>query len=405
MKSLSLYIFSFVLLAACSQGTNHDGHNEKQPAAETTATQYTCPMHPQIVKHEPGTCPICGMDLVEVTTANHKTDGLMLTDTQMKLANITIQPVSEKPIGQTVLVNGRLTVDEQKTEVISSRATGRIEKLFVKETGQSIRKGEPLYTLYSETLLTLQQEYLLAKEQYETLGQREKRYKSFLDAAERKLFLYGLTRSQISQLTHKNAGDPRVTFLSPASGIVTEVSVAEGQYVGEGVPLYKIEDISSLWVEAELYSHETSLVKVGDKINITISGTASSSVNAEVSFLSPEFRNGTQITIMRASIDNDDNRFKPGQHAQVFLTHSSKEAIAIPVDAVIRDGQGSHVYVLSGNNTFRPQMVQTGVEGFEQVEITDGLKQGDTIAVTGAYLLHSERVMKNGTDPTVEHGH
>lgn len=405
MKTLSLYILPFIVLLGCSGQANHEGHNEVQPAAETASTQFTCPMHPQIIQDKPGTCPICGMDLVEVTKGSADRDGLMLTDSQMKLANITTQPVSAKPIGQTVVINGRLTVDEQKTEIISSRAGGRIEKLFIKETGQSIRKGDPLYTLYSEELLTLQQEYLLAREQYETLGQGEKRYKSFLDAAERKLILYGLTQSQISQLRNKNASEPRVTFLAPASGIVTEINGAEGQYVAEGAALYKIEDIGSLWVEAELYPNETSLVSVGDEINVRISGTENASVEADVNFLSPEFRNGTQITIIRASIDNLDNRFKPGQHAQVFLTHSSREGIAVPVNAVIRDGKGSHVYVLSGNNTFRPQMVKTGIEGLDHVEITDGLKEGDTVAVTGAYLLYSEMILKNGTDPMAAHGH
>lgn len=400
LSNFKFQISNFLLLTFLVAGCT----SEKEHTHSSNA-EYTCPMHPQVVQDQPGTCPVCGMDLVQVTNGNETTDAIMLTDSQIKLANITIQPVSIKPIGQTVVINGRLTVDEQKTEVISSRAAGRIEKLFIKETGQSIRAGERLYTLYSENLLTLQQEYLLAKEQYEALGQTEKRYKSFLDAAERKLLLYGLTKSQVRQLTDRNALEPRITFLAPASGIATEINAAEGQYISEGTMLYKIEDIGSLWVEAELYPDETSLVNVGDKVSITISGAARASVDAKISFLSPEFRNNTQITVMRAAIDNPDSRFKPGQHAQVFLTHSSEEAIAIPVDAVIRDGQGSHVYVQSGHNTFRPRMVKTGVEGFEQVEITEGLKESDTVAVTGAYLLYSEMILKKGKDPMAEHNH
>lgn len=334
-----------------------------------------------------------------------QTPELMLTNSQIKLANITTQAVGTQNIGQTVPINARLVVDDQKSEVVSSRAGGRIEKLFIKETGQRIRKGQPLYVLYSEALLTLQREYLLAKEQYEALGQAEKRYKSFFEAAERKLLLYGLTPTQITRLTQQSALEARITFLAPTSGIVTEINVTEGQYVAEGAALYRIEDIGKLWVEAELYPGESSLVKPGDTVNIRITGSETRPAEGTVIFLSPEFRNNSQITVMRASIDNAENRFKPGQHAQVFLTHSAREAIAIPSDAVIRDEHGSHVYVQHGHNTFRPHFVRTGIESVDLVEITEGLQPGDTVAVTGSYLLYSELILKQGTDPMAGHQH
>jgi Cu(I)/Ag(I) efflux system membrane fusion protein len=108
---------------------------------------------------------------------------------------------------------------------------------------------------------------------------------------------------------------------------------------------------------------------------------------------------------MRASLENRNLRYKPGQQVQVFLTHSSKEAIAVPTDAVIRDGKGSHIYRQAGNNTFRPVIVKTGVESFDQVEITEGISEGDTVAVSGAYLLYSELILKKGTDPMAGHNH
>ena len=362
-------------------------------------------MHPQVIQDKPGTCPICGMDLVKVQRSGDSGNNLMLTDSQIKLANIVTAGVDKRPVGETVVINGRLSADEEHSQVVSSRASGRIEKLFIKETGRQVRKGEPLYVLYSETLLTLQQEYLLAKAQYEQLGQSQRRYKSFLEAAEAKLELYGLTESQITALNPERALQPRITFFSPASGIVTEISVAEGQSVPEGGTIYRIEDISSLWVEAELYSNETALVKPGDKITVKVAGFENAPVDAEVTFLSPEYRENSQITVMRAEIENPGLQFKPGQQVEIFFTHSSRDAIAVPVDAVIRDQNGTHVYVLSGPNTFQPRMVKTGLEGSDFVEITEGLSEKDTVAISGAYLLYSEIILKKGSDPMAGHNH
>ncbi|MBA4054508.1 MAG: efflux RND transporter periplasmic adaptor subunit [Marivirga sp.] len=405
MRKSFIYISILsTFLVSCSPEQKKDednAHNHEQAEAAT----YTCPMHPQVIQDKPGICPVCGMDLVKVAKSQTDNNDLMLNDSQVKLANITTQKVSVKPVGQTSVVNARLAENEDLTEVISSRTAGRIEKLFVKETGRIVRSGEPLYELYSETLLTLQREYLLAKEQFETLGKDEPRYESFLKSSERKLLLYGLTKKQVESLAQSKAVQQRVTFLAPAGGIVSEIKVNEGQYIDEGALLYRIESINKLWLEAELYSDESALVRSGDKITVRVSGFESTPLEAKVIFMSPEFRANSQITVIRAMIENPELKFKPGMQAQVFFTHSSRNALAIPIDAVIRDGKGTHVYVETGTNTFQPRMVKTGLEDFEQVEITEGLKEGDRIAITGAYLLYSEIILKKGTDPMAGHTH
>jgi Cu(I)/Ag(I) efflux system membrane fusion protein len=197
----------------------------------------------------------------------------------------------------------------------------------------------------------------------------------------------------------------RITFLAPTSGVVEEIAVAEGQYVNEGDRLYRIENFTSLWLEAELYPNETRFIKIGDKISIRVSGFESESIIATVNFLSPEYNANSQITVMRASLSNSDLHFKPGMQAQVLFTHSSRKALTIPVDAIIRDANGTHVYVQSEQNTFVPRMVKIGVENFEQVEITFGLEENEIVAVSGAYLLYSELILKKGTDPMAGHTH
>jgi len=331
--------------------------------------------------------------------------GLMLTDSQLILANISTQVVRMQNINQTVPVNARLVANEELTEVISARVAGRIEKLFVKDQGRMVNKGEPLYELYSEALLIMQKEYLLAREQYQKMKAIDNRYEDYLKSARKKLSLYGLTEKQIDRLNNANDIQPRITFLATASGVVKEIKVSEGQYLNEGDPLYQLENISKLWVEAELYPAELRYVKTGDRISLRVAGYDHETLEASVTFLSPEYRANTQVTVLRASLNNPVLQWKPGMQAQVFLKHSEKSSLAIPVDAIIHDQRGTHVYIQSADNTFVPRMVKTGVENFNTVEITEGLKEGEIVVVTGAYLIYSEIILKHGTDPMLSHNH
>jgi Cu(I)/Ag(I) efflux system membrane fusion protein len=336
----------------------------------------------------------------------HNNDNsLMLSETQVKLANITTQKITTGPVGQTIRVNGQLVVDENRSETVSSRASGRIEKLFVKETGRVVRKGEVLYELYSEELLTLQKEYLLAKDQYENLGSKEARYESFLKAAERKLILYGMTAQQVQKLAVSRTADQRISFVSPSTGTVSQIGITEGQYVDEGTLLYKIEDVGRLWVEAELYANETTLVKSGAQVTVRVGGFENTPIDATIDFVAPEYKANTQISIVRASISNPALQFKPGMQAQITFTRSAKKGLTVPTDAIIRDANGTHVYVQSDVNTFQPRMVKTGVEDFERAEIIEGLSENEVVAASGAYLLYSEFILKKGRAPMAGHHH
>lgn len=328
--------------------------------------------------------------------------GLMLSDSQVRLANITTRPAKQQEIGSSLVVNARLAIDEERSEVVSSRASGRVERLWVKETGRLLRAGEPFLELYSEALLTLQEEYLLAVEQEKQLGATNTRYRQLANAARGKLLLYGLTERQVDELNRSGKVNRRILFLSPAGGTVTSISVTEGQYVEEGTPLYRVEDVSRLWVEAELYPDETRNLRVGDRVRVKIAGFEEEPREALVTFVTPEFRENSQVTLIRATLNNPSLAFKPGMAAQVMVRHSERVGLVVPIDAVIRGAHGADVFVMTDKNTFVRRRVTTGVEDIDRVEITEGLEPGEQVVITGAYLLHSEMVLK-GVDTGSHH--
>ena len=387
-------VYMVLALVACEKKDNH---------ADESITKYTCSMHPQVVRDHPGKCPICGMDLVPMNASGNKDGSILLSQSQIRLGNITTRLVRYEDFGSTIILNGKLMVNEEQTEVISSRAQGRIEKLYFKESGHRIEQGQPLYEIYSEQLFTLQQEYLLALKQYEELGQQ--RYESFIKAAEKKLLLFGMTKNQIQQLTKRKTTESKITFVSPVSGVITRIDATEGQYIEEGSPLYRIEKLDQLWVEAELYANEENFTKTGDTVKVKVRGFENDPVDGRVIFLSPEYRQGSQIMTLRAVIANPKREFLPGMQVTVILSNSDKKGIAIPVDAVIRDAKGSHVWILEKDGAFKPRMVKTGLENFEKVEITEGLEEKENVVITGAYLLYAELVLKKGGDPMAGHHH
>lgn len=369
------------------------------------AITYTCPMHPQIVQHEPGDCPICGMDLVPVSQSGKDTGELMLSESQIALGNIKVQPVGLGDVGSNTILTGKLVLDETQTDVISSRAQGRLERMYIKETGESVRKGQPLYEIYSEELLTLQREYLLALKQYQELGDENPRFASFLEAAKNKLLLYGLTEAQIRSLARTGDLDARVTFVAPSSGVITDVAAAEGQYVTEGAILYRLGKLDKIWVEAELYPQEVAGVQPGDVVQVAVQGFAEEPLPAEVTFISPELRPGSQVATLRAEMPNPDNKYLPGMQANVSLAGKNGAVLAVPTDAVIRDQNGSHVWVQTGDNTFQARMVRIGEESADRVAILSGINENDKVVTSGAYLLYSEFVLKKGSDPMAGHNH
>lgn len=415
-RFINLFLGLLLTLAACTDGSDNGQTGDSTAVANQSAeghqhpagTQYTCPMHPQIIRDAPGSCPICGMDLVPIKKTGASNTSLVLSESQMQLANVSVQPVSQGSISNATVLNARLAADQEQTEVISSRVAGRIERLYVKETGQSVRKGQVLYEIYSEPLLVDQQEYLIAVAQEQAFP-AEKKYAQFRQAAEQKLRLFGMTPAQITQLARTKTVQPHIPFVAPSGGTVTEIAASEGQYVAEGALLYRLVNLGQLWVEAELYSGEAGFVKVGDRVPVEVVGNENGqNLTARVAFINPEYREGSQVLTMRALLPNSGGRFQPGQQARVTIRHEGGAvarsgqkgpSLTLPTQAVVRAGEGSVVFVQTAANTFQPRRVQTGTETDERVAIMGGLTGDEAVVMSGAYLLYSEMVLKKGINP------
>jgi len=383
-----------VFLSACSSEKGKD----KKKAGVKVQT-YTCPMHPQIVQDKPGTCPICAMDLVPFEK-NAAEAGLNLNDDQMALANITTMAVGLNGLQTYKQLNGRLVVNPDQTAFLSSRVAGRLEKLYVRQTGEKVRKGQPIYKIYSEQLAALQQEYLLAKAQA-TQFPADKTFGEILKSARSKLMLYGQSNAQVQRLESAKKTDPYVTYSALADGTVAELSVTEGQYVSEGSPIMRMEGYHSLWVEADIYPAEAGSIKNGERVKVVIPGWENEPQLTTIQFSSPALQENSQLIQIRGAIPNPSGQWQPGLQANIFVPSNTNKTgvLSIPVDAVIREGKGMHVWVASSKGKFEPRMVKTGLESADQVEIKEGLAEGDQVVVTGAYLLYSEYILKKGKNP------
>lgn len=386
-----IILCSGFILSACTDGD--EKHAE--------AGKYTCPMHPQIVNNGPGTCPICKMDLVPVNSSGGKNE-LSLSESQIQLANIHTMEINRTDFSTSKVLNGRLIVNPEQTEVVSSRYAGRIEKLFVKEMGRSVSKGQPIFQIYSEELQTLQEDYLLQLKQVAAFPE-EKIYQSMREAAKNKLRLFGYSDAQIRMLTAAGKTAPLLTVYSSASGIVTELNVSEGQYLTEGSPVLKLENFSQLWLEMDVYPNELGSIRLGTKVQASINGISEKEQTLTIDFISPQMDPSSQILKVRAPIKNPGN-LQAGMQATVFLPLAEiSDALSLPLDAVVRDEKGAHVWIKTAKNTYSPRMVRTGEEDAERIIILSGLENVKEVVVSGAYLLSSEFILKKGTAPMVGH--
>ena len=388
-----LIAFCLLIIISCKSKT--------QTAAVDPDIYYTCSMDPQVVESKPGKCPICHMELTPVkkSTQQAKNDELALSPEQMQLGNIRVDTIRNTFVGNQMVLTGTLNFDQTKINDMSARVSGRIEKLYFKKIGDYVTKGAPLYDIYSEELNNAKQEYLLALQKEATLDNSVINFDDVIDAAKNKLILWGMSEQQIKNINKDALANPRTTFLSTSSGYITEQNLQEGDYVSEGGSIVKLSDLSTLWVEAQVYATQLAQINNAKEVMVEIPDIPGKKFPGKISFQNPELNPATRINLIRIPVANEGNQLKPGMSAYVTVKTGGVNGLFLPSDAVLRDGKMAMVWLQTSQNNFKSTMVETGMESGDMIEIKSGIKQNDEVVTSGAYLLQSEYIFRKGASP------
>lgn len=392
MRYILFSIIALLIFAACKN---------KNEAHQDSDTYYTCSMDPQVVEHKPEKCPICKMELTPVKKSNgEKKDELQLSDQQIQLGNIRTDTIRNGTIGDQLVLTATLNFDQTKTSSVSSRVMGRVEKLYYKNLGDFVKKGSPLYELYSEELNNAKQEFLLALDKKNAFsGETVIDFDQLIQSAKNKLLLWGMSDAQIAELSANKKASAITLFYSSAAGYITQLDVREGDYVMEGGTIVKLADLSSLWAEAQVYTSQMADINNSSIATVRLPDFENKEIKGKIEFINPEINPDTRINLIRVSVPNPGNQLKPGMPAYVLLKGPQRKTLTLPADAVLRDGKGATVWIQTSEKNYKNIMVEIGLESDDRIEIKSGLREGDIVVITGAYLLQSEYIFKKGANP------
>ncbi|WMI64155.1 efflux RND transporter periplasmic adaptor subunit [Aestuariibaculum sp. YM273] len=368
---------------ASSQETEHNHE------AETSITQmWTCSMHPQIMQPEPGDCPICGMDLIpaEAGATGLTADQFKLTENAMALANIQTTIVgNNESENHGITLSGKIAENESANAVQVSYVSGRIEHLNVSFTGEDVRKGQLLATVYSPELYAAQQELLTAVSLKESQPE-------LYQAVRNKLKLWKLSDSQINQIETTGKVKEKLPVYATVSGVVTQKLINEGDYIKQGQPLLKIANLETVWANFDVYENQISQFKIGQAIDVSAKAYPGKVFNGTVDFIDPVLNPNTRTVNLRVVLNNTKGEFKPGMFVEAELkgvNAKNKEILTVPSTAVLWTGQRSVVYLKSSKTepVFEMREVTLGGRLGDTYQVLEGLNAGDEIVTNGTFTV------------------
>ena len=381
----------------------------RKPAAEAkTATRYTCPMHPEIVRDAPGECPICGMDLVPLEEAEATPpEGsapsgfapVALDARKRQLLGLKTVAVVRAPLATSFRTIGRVVADERRIHHVHTRFEAWVEHVYADFTGKAVKKGEPLAAIYSPDLYSSQQEYLLARRAVRSLGpgapeEAASGARRLLEASRMRLLLWEMSEKQIAELEAKGEPLRQIVLTSPISGIVVARTAYHGMKVMPQDTLFDIVDLSQVWVLADVYEAELPRIRSGQRAEVSLSYWPGRSWSATVTYVYPEVDEKTRTVKVRLELANPRAELKPGMFADVVLKSAPREVLQVPDDAILDSGTRKVVFVAEGEGILAPREVQTGEHAGGVWEVRSGLAEGESVALGAAFLVDSESRLK-----------
>jgi Cu(I)/Ag(I) efflux system membrane fusion protein len=325
-----------------------------------------------------------------------------LSPTRRQTIGVKTGVVERRPFETTIHAVGTVTYDERRIKQVNLRVAGWVTNLAVNYTGQFVRAGEPLLTIYSPELASTQAEYRLARRTQARVVQSmlepiRTGADAQVQAAAERLRRLNVSDEQIEALEHAEPR-PETTLVAPVSGVVTKKMALQGAYATPDMPLYEIADLSTMWVHAQVYEHDLSLVALGQEAEVTLAAYPNEAFRGRVVFIDPVLISETRTTPVRMEIPNHDLRLKPGMYGNVTIRVRAQPVLAIPREAVLDSGTRTLAFLDLGDGRFKPRDIKTGRTFGDHTEVIEGLQPGDTIVTSGTFLIDSESKLLAATN-------
>lgn len=381
---------------------------------ERRALYYRDPMNPSRTSPVPRKDEM-GMDYVPVYEGGEgaggaaATGGVYVDPRMAQNSGVRVEEVRVRPMSKVIRTVGHVTYDERRLHDLNAKVMGWIDKLYVDYVGKPVRRGDPLMTIYSPDLFSTQQEYLLALHHRNALAPGSPfrvEADALVDAARQRLLYFDIPKSDIGTLERRGAPTKTLTVYSPASGYVVEKSVVQGTQVTPGTPLFKIADLSNVWVLADVYEYELPWIATGQQATVELPYAPGTTLEGRITYVYPYLASETRTVKVRVEVRNPGGRIelKPDMYATVTVRSPIvRETVAVPEQAVIRTGDRSVGIVAIGGGWFEPRDLKLGVTADGYVEVLAGLAAGDRLVTSSQFLIDSESNLRSAVAGMAAH--